>query len=306
MRFAHISDLHLCIKHKSDNISKIKKLIQHALDNGAQHFVITGDISDNADEKDFVILKEILKKFNLFRSDKSSIVIGNHDIFGGPQTAQDVFGFPTKCMNTNYHEKVAKFIDHFKELFENTIRPHDELFFPFVKEFKDVLLIGLNSNAEYSRFKNPFASNGYVSKIQKQFLKAILTKNEFKEKVKIVLTHHHFYPKDVPSHSSESTMWNKIEDYTMKLRGKKKLLKLFLESNVKLVLHGHSHEMREYFREGIRFVNAGGSVDNNIKEEASLFLIDAFPFEITAEISTPASKSQNITTEKKLIASLAS
>ena len=96
----------------------------------------------------------------------------------------------------------------------------------------------------------------------------------------------------------KSTMWNKIEDYTMKLRGKKKLLKLFLESNVKLVLHGHSHEMREYFREGIRFVNAGGSVDNNIKEEASLFLIDAFPFEITAEISTPASKSQNITTEK--------
>ena len=67
-------------------------------------------------KKDFVILKEILKKFNLFRSDKSSIVIGNHDIFGGPQTAQDVFGFPTKCMNTNYHEKVAKFIDHFKEL----------------------------------------------------------------------------------------------------------------------------------------------------------------------------------------------
>jgi 3',5'-cyclic AMP phosphodiesterase CpdA len=306
MRIAHISDLHLCTKHKRENISKIKKLIQHALDNGAQHFVITGDISDNADEKDFVIFKEILKKFNLFRSDKTTIVIGNHDIFGGPQTAQDVFGFPTKCMNTNYHEKVAKFIDHFKELFENTIRPHDELYFPFVKEFKDVLLIGLNSNAEYSRFKNPFASNGYVSKIQKQFLKAILTKNEFKEKVKIVLTHHHFYPKDVPSHSSESTMWNKIEDYTMKLRGKKKLLKLFLESNVKLVLHGHSHEMREYFREGIRFVNSGGSVDNNLKEEASLFLIDAFPFEITAEISTPALKSKNIETQEKLIASLAS
>ncbi|MFA5804970.1 MAG: metallophosphoesterase [Melioribacteraceae bacterium] len=306
MRIAHISDLHLCTKHKRENISKIKKLIQHALDNCAQHFVITGDISDNADEKDFIVFKEILKKFDLLRSDKTTIVIGNHDIFGGPQTAQDVFGFPTKCMNTNYHEKVAKFIDHFKELFENTIRPHDELFFPFVKEFKDVLLIGLNSNAEYSRFKNPFASNGHVSKIQKQFLKAILTKNEFKEKVKIVLTHHHFYPKDVPSHSSESTMWNKIEDYTMKLRGKKKLLKLFLESNVKLVLHGHSHEMKEYFREGIRSVNSGGSVDNNLKDEASLFLIDAFPFEITAEISTPSFKSKINSAEEKLIVSLAS
>lgn len=306
MRIAHISDLHLCIKHKKENISKIKKLIQHALDNGAQHFVITGDISDNADEKDFVIFKEILKKFDLLNSDKTTIVIGNHDIFGGPQTAQDVLNFPTKCMNTNYNEKVAKFIDNFKELFENTIRPPDELFFPFAKEFKNVLLVGLNSNAEYSRFKNPFASNGHVSKIQRQFLKTILTKNEFKEKVKIILTHHHFYPKNVTSHSSEGTMWNKIENYTMKLRGKKKLLKLFLESNVKLVLHGHSHEMKEYFREGIRFINSGGSVDNNLKDEASLFLIDAFPFEITAEISKPSLKSKNLSTQENLIASLAS
>ncbi len=306
MRIAHISDLHFNTKFKSGNILKAKRLIKHALNSGAEHLVISGDISDNSDEKDFIILKEILKRFDLLRSDKTSIVIGNHDIFGGPQTAQDVLNFPSKCMNTNYHQKVAKFIDHFKELFENTIRPHDELFFPFAKEFKDVLLVGLNSNAEYSRLKNPFASNGHVSKIQRQFLKVILTKNEFKEKVKIILTHHHFYPKNVTSHSSESTMWNRIENYTMKLRGKKKLLKLFLESNVKLVLHGHSHEMKEYFREGIRFVNSGGSVDNNLKDEASLFLIDAFPFEITAEISTPTLESKNIATQEKLIVSLAS
>jgi len=306
LRFAHISDLHLCTKHKRENISKIKKLIQHALDSGAQHFVITGDISDNADEKDFVVFKEILKKFDLLRSDKTTIVIGNHDIFGGPQTARDVFNFPTKCMNTNYHRKVAKFIDHYKELFDNTIRLHDELYFPFVKEFKDVLLIGLNTNDEYSRLKNPFASNGYVSKVQRQFLRIILAKNEFRDKVKIILSHHHFYPKNVASHSSEGTLWNKIENYTMKLRGKKKLLKIFLENNVKLVLHGHSHEMKEYFREGIRFINSGGSIENNNKDEASLFLIDAFLFEVTAEISTPYLKSKNIDEQEKLISSLAS
>ena len=306
MRFAHISDLHFCTKHKRENISKMKKLIQHALDNGAQHFVITGDISDNADEKDFNVLRELLKNFDLLKSDKTSIVIGNHDIFGGPQTAQDVFNFPTKCMNTNYHQKVARFIDHFKELFENTIRPHDELYFPFVKIFKDVLLVGINSTAEYSRLKNPFASNGHVSKIQRQFLKATLTKNEFKNKIKIILAHHHFYPKNVASHSSERTLWNKIENYTMKLRGKKKLLELFLESNVKLVLHGHSHEMKEYFREEIRFINSGGSVDNGHKDETSLFLIDVFPFEITAEISKPSLKSKNIAPLEKLVVSLAS
>ena len=306
MRIAHISDLHLCAKHKRENISKIKRLIKHALDNGAQHFVFTGDISDNSNEKDFVLFREILKKYDLLRSDKSTIVIGNHDIFGGPQTAQDVLNFPSKCINTNYHEKVANFIEHFKELFEGTIRTHDELFFPFAKVFKDVLLVGLNSNAEYSRLKNPFASNGHVSKIQRRFLKTILGKNEYDGKVKIVLTHHHFYQKDVASHSSEGSMWNKIENYTMKLRGKKKLLKLFIEHNVKLVLHGHSHEMKEYFRDGIRFVNSGGSIDNNIKAGESLFMIDAFPFEIAAEISAPNSNSGTISDSEKIIVSLAS
>lgn len=304
MRFAHISDLHLCTKHKRENISKIKVLIRHALDNGAQHFVITGDISDNADERDFNILKEILIKNDIYKSDKTTIVIGNHDIFGGPQTAKDVINFPTKCMNVNYQEKVEKFIHHFKELFENTIRVHEELYFPFLKELKNVVLVGLNTNAEYSRFKNPFASNGHVSKIQKQFLKSILSKSEFKEKVKVILSHHHFYPKNVASHSSESPIWNKLENYTMKLRGKKKLIKLFLESNVKLVLHGHSHEMKEYFRDGIRFVNAGGSVDNN-KEVASLFLIDAFPFEISTEISSPYEIGKEEDVDEKLVVSLA-
>ena len=304
MRFAHISDLHLCTKHKRENISKIKKLIRHSLDNGAQHFVITGDISDNADERDFNILKEILIKNDIYKSDKTTIVIGNHDIFGGPQTANDIINFPTKCMNVNYQEKVEKFINHFKELFENTIRAHEELYFPFLKELKNVVLVGLNTNAEYSRFKNPFASNGHISKTQKQFLKSLLSKSEFKEKVKIVLSHHHFYPKNVASYSSESSMWNKVENYTMKLRGKKKLIKLFLESNVKLVLHGHSHEMKEYFRDGIRFVNAGGSVDNN-KEEASLFLIDAFPFEISTEKSSIYGIGKEEDVDEKLVVSLA-
>ncbi len=305
MRIAHISDLHICGKHKRENISKVKKLIQHALENGAQHFVITGDISDNADEKDFNVFKEVLKKFDLYRSDKTTIVIGNHDIFGGPQTAQDVFNFPAKCMNTNYHEKIAKFVDHFKELFENTIRPHDELYFPFAKVFKDVLLVGLNTNAEYSRFKNPFASNGQVSKVQRQFLKMILLKKEFDEKVKIVLTHHHFYPKNVASHSSEGTLWNKIENYTMKLRGKKKLMKTFIEHDVKLVLHGHSHEMKEYYREGIRFVNSGGAVENHMKDSIGMFLINAFPFEISTDVLSLPVKTRT-KSQEKIIVSLAS
>jgi predicted phosphodiesterase len=59
----------------------------------------------------------------------------------------------------------------------------------------------------------------------------------------------------------------------MKLRGKKKLLKLFGESNVDLVLHGHLHENHEYWRGSIRFLNGGGSVLGNTGQEVRCNLI---------------------------------
>ena len=285
MRIAHISDLHLCGQHKKNNIEKTDRLIRHALDNGVQHLVITGDISDNADENDFLVFKEILRKYNMLSSEKTTIVIGNHDIFGGPQTAQDVLNFPSKCILVDYHEKVLKFVNHFKELFVNAVFPHEEMFFPFLKEFKDTLLIGLNSIDHYSRLKNSFASNGKVSNQQIKALKRLLTAPEFKDKVKIVLIHHHFYKKNMPAKSSENTLWNKIENFTMKLRGKKKLIRLFIKNNVKLVLHGHSHDMVDYYRKGIRFINAGGSIDNESSTELSLYIIDAFPFDISVTLS---------------------
>ena len=88
------------------------------------------------------------------------------------------------------------------------------------------------------------------------------------------MAHHHFYKNNCESTSSYSTIWNKIEKYTMKLRGKKKLIKLFSNNNVKLVLHGHSHETKLYTRKGIDFVNAGGCVDNLIPSLCSSILID--------------------------------
>ncbi len=274
MRIAHISDLHLSSMHrKKRNYLKVKKIIELALENGAQHFVFTGDISDNSDEKDFKLFRNLLIKYNLLSSEKSSIVIGNHDIFGGPQTAQEVLSFPKKCMEMDYNQKIISFINHFRELFENTIRMHDELFFPYVKEIKNFLIVGFNSIDQYSRLKNPFASNGHIPKDHRKFVKMILSKGNFKNKTKIVLVHHHFYPKNISSHSSENTLWNRIENYTMKLRGKKKLLKLFTEKEVKIVFHGHSHEVREYSRENMAFVNAGGSIDND-KPTAELILAD--------------------------------
>jgi predicted phosphodiesterase len=160
------------------------------------------------------------------------------------------------------------------------------MFFPFIKEFKETLLIGLNSIDHYSRIKNPFASNGKVSKLQVKALKQLLSEQKFKDKIKIVLVHHHFYKKNMHAKSSKNTIWNKIENFTMKLRGKKNLIKLFEDNNVKMILHGHSHDMIDYYRKGIRCVNAGGSIENESASQLGLFIIDAFPFDLSVSLST--------------------
>ena len=97
----------------------------------------------------------------------------------------------------------------------------------------------------------------------------------------IVIAHHHFYKNNVESTSSYSSVWNSVEKFTMKLRGKKKLIKLFENKKVSLVLHGHSHEIKQYVRKNILFVNAGGVIDNLKPNSCTAILVDTnFSFPI--------------------------
>jgi 3',5'-cyclic-AMP phosphodiesterase len=273
MLIAHLSDLHICDKFKEENSEKTERIIERAVENGIDHLVITGDISDNADPKDYNTLRNILAKFNLLDASKTSIVIGNHDIFGGVRTALDVVNFPSRCRTTDYDEKVKQFVHHFSELFEQAYFPIKDKFFPYAKIISDTVFVGLNSIDRFSKLKNPFASNGKVGKEQKEGIKKIFENETYKNLQKIILIHHHFYKRGVEATASQNSLWNKIESFTLNLRGKKKLISLFNELEVNMVLHGHSHEVKEYFRKGLRFLNAGAVIDNADPEMSKLMLV---------------------------------
>lgn len=300
MKIAHISDLHFSRSYKSNNIRKTKRLIKYCIEQGFDHLVITGDISDNSDEKDFLILRNILNNFNLLDSGKVSLTIGNHDIFGGVQTANDIVNFPSKCLKINYDQKVKKFVSFFSELFESAVFPNPDKIFPYAKIIGDVAIIGINSIRHYSRIKNPFASNGKIYNDDFESIKAMLEFDSIKVRKKIVAVHHHFYKNSVEATSSQSNLWNRIEGYTLKLRGKKKLLKLFKENKVDLVLHGHSHELKEYERKGIKFVNAGASIDNTSPTEANVFFINILENELTVQLKTLPEINPSVPKEKEV------
>ncbi|MBI9071310.1 MAG: metallophosphoesterase [Melioribacteraceae bacterium] len=273
MRIAHISDLHISLFYKKENVYKTQKAFENILNQDVDHIIITGDISDNAEWKEFLVFRNILKNLDLLDSKKTTLIIGNHDIFGGVRTAEDVISFPSKCRNINYEEAILRFTNYYIELFDDVKFLNPKSFFPFIKTIDEYCILGINSIDKYSTFRNPFASNGYIADNQFKLIKEKLKLNEYKDSNIIAAVHHHFYKANEETTSSASRLWDNIEKFTMKLRKKKRIIKLFSENNINLVLHGHSHEMKTYKRKEIQFVNAGASIDNKL-HNASYYLID--------------------------------
>ena len=260
LTIAHISDLHLSPEHGRENNRATKKLLGHIGNLGVDHLVISGDIAANAEKQDLQIARAILKSSGWLDSKLLSIVIGNHDIFGGVHRAEDILTFPKHCKRTDYAGKVSEFHDHFHEAFDRCMHASDSSPFPYGKVVGDVLIVGMNSVAKHSGVGNPIGSNGEVDDRQSKQVEKIFASELLKGKRKIVLIHHHFYKRKEENGGGMHSIWNAIESQTMKLRGKKKLMKSFAEAGVDLVLHGHVHENKEYLRRGVRFVNGGGSV----------------------------------------------
>lgn len=260
LTIAHISDLHLSADHHRKRIRKTRRLLEYVAAADVDHLVITGDIAANAEKRDLQLARGILKSSGWLDSRSLSVVIGNHDVFGGVNHAEDILTFPRHCRETDYKGKVAEFYDYFHEAFDTCLHDSRSHVFPYAKVIGDVAFVGLNSVAEFSRVRNPIGSNGEVQKHEFRTAGKIMSSDLLAQKNRIVLIHHHFYKRPGEDGGTIHSIWNAIEGQTMKLRGKKKLLSLFGRFGVGMVLHGHVHENREYSRSGVRLLNGGGSV----------------------------------------------
>lgn len=234
MKIAHISDFHIDKNYKKSNYRRSAKLLEFIAGNNFDHIIVSGDITENAEASAFEMTRNLFKKYGLLDHNKLTLTIGNHDIYGGVHLAEDVINFPSKCKTTSYEQKVNEFGEYYKETFRNTIRLFKNNLFPHIKIFDEFVLIVLNSNAKYSRIKNPFASNGEILSGHLEAAGKALEMPELKNKHRIVVTHHHFYKQPVEdSAGSSSTIWQAIERQTLKLRDKKRIIKQFKKLDVK-------------------------------------------------------------------------
>lgn len=284
MRIAHLSDLHLSLTHRRENIRNLRRVLEFLLRSRFDHLVVTGDISANAQEDELQLARTVFETYGLFHRDRLTVIPGNHDVFGGVHTAEEAIRFPGRCQSTPFADRMAAFYRIFHPVFEGSVHASRNHPFPFVKVVKEVALIGLNSVAEYSRVKNPFGSNGSVGSHQRARLEELLTSDLLNDKRRIVLVHHHFHKPRWEGASGMAGIWLAVENQTMKLRKKRTLLNLLRRHDVDVVLHGHHHENCEYTRDGVRFLNGGGCVLGPDPASLSINTLEVEGAEIRTEI----------------------
>ena len=156
---AHISDLHLSAEFRRQNIRRTKQLLDLLSRSNIDHLVITGDIAANAQPGEFAIGRGLLSSYGFYNAQRTTIIPGNHDIFGGVQTAEDILDFPSRCRNTHFHRAMQTFSDAFGELFQGSSVSKDGYWYPFMKDLGPVVLVGLNSVAPHSVAAPPTLSN---------------------------------------------------------------------------------------------------------------------------------------------------
>ncbi len=257
---AHIADLHLSGEHKRFTIRRVRALLDAIVRREVDHVVVAGDIAADANPKDFEIARRLFKNAGLLDPRRLTVVIGNHDVYGGVHHAEDILTFPRRCKETHYGKKVKEFREFFAETFEGCLFAADGRTFPFAKVLGNTAMIGVNSVARYSGVKNPVGSNGEVDDLEFKSIGDLLKDPLVRDKCKIVIIHHHFHKISAGPEGALKSAWGAIERQTMKLRGKSRLFDLFKDHGVSVVLHGHVHLSFTYERKELRFANAGGSV----------------------------------------------
>jgi 3',5'-cyclic AMP phosphodiesterase CpdA len=278
MRIAHLSDPHINLKYHPQHLPRLRRVLEDALKRGTDHIVISGDLTSNADHRDLRTTRRLFEMLGIMSPSKLTIVPGNHDIYGGPQLADDVLIFPERCRTCNTQEQLAVFQENFAELFADSITIGG-LPYPFLKRVKHVAFMGVNSIAEHSLTGNPVGSNGEITKSERAIMTQLGNYHAWQTaQFRIVIMHHHLIRRKhlgrtgAPEARGLAAM---IEHRTLKLHGKHRVLRVLDSIGADLVLHGHVHFTGQYERNGLACLNSAGAVYPARREDGfSYHLID--------------------------------
>lgn len=193
-RIAHFGDLHL-ESHKGKfrdegEFPHAIAMVDHAIQNGADHFVFSGDILDAADADVLnAFVGELLAR-KLADADAVTVVPGNHDVFplGWPLQVSDLWRTITRTAHSNF--------EHFAQAtaWSRRGKMAGELFsnapYPFAKSLRDdVVLVGLDTTINDKNLPTSWAT-GELSEEDADAAKEFFRQHR-KAVHRIVVMHHY-------------------------------------------------------------------------------------------------------------------
>lgn len=208
--------------------------------------VITGDITNTANDVEFEIALDFLKKLASFT--KIMLIPGNHDV----DVQRLISGKAGKLDRYSMH--LGGFL----------ASPG----FPMVHRLGEVCLVGLDSTTF-----NPVAnSRGEVSEEQLDRINDDLNQPDIRGSYKVLVLHHHVLPAPREKRVGFKVLDKLVglgERYFMHaLRNADRVLSLAADHKVGLVLHGHKHMMYQQEEDDILLDCAGAtttSIEGEIK-----------------------------------------
>jgi 3',5'-cyclic AMP phosphodiesterase CpdA len=208
MKFIHLSDLHF----KSHDNKCILERLDYIKTNYPDHnLIITGDIVDNGEVREFENAQNALEPF----SGRIFICPGNHDFgAGGTHFSED-------CFNA-FNYKLSMPLQH--QTFSEDKTP---VLFPISDS---LLLIALNTPF-LTETKEDWA-RGEVGLDQRSALEKILADNKDPNIVKILFFHHHPFKRKY--------LFDRIKDKILEMVDSAELMTV-IEGKVNVVLFGHKH-----------------------------------------------------------------
>lgn len=216
MKFLHVSDLHFHMSNE-DNI-QVTNMLNTLNENYPNHyFIVTGDITDDGNDKQLQNAYDSLKPF----LGRIFICPGNHD-FGAAGN------FYSKSRAKDFDKHLAAPLEQ-----GGTFYGNNEPIINVVSDTNDkIMLIALDSNLETS---HPFDfACGEVGEPQLNYIEAVLSDPNSAKMKKILFLHHHPFIQDDPF---------------MELKDAKQFMRA-IYGRVDVLMFGHKHKSKYWKNHG--------------------------------------------------------
>lgn len=255
MKIAHISDLHISGKQDRRQLADLDSLFAHFNIAGFDHLVISGDLGNSTDPREWQTVREKLESHGLYRWDRTTVIAGNHDLINLEEEMR--FYNALNPLPWARKKAVESKLKEFCALFQELITGEEQggRAFPFVKIVNypsvKIAIAALNSVYPWHPADNPLGARGYINPGQLRALVLDDVLEPLKECFVIGLCHHAY-----KVYGTDSLI-DQAFDWTMELKNRDEFLKVMKIIRAELVLHGHFHRFQSYQVDGITFINGG-------------------------------------------------